>query len=66
MQTSSDTSQVEIQSFDLAHTNIYPINKLKKCAKALVQQIQKYRISMTQGNNMISERISSKVLVLIK
>ena len=54
--TSSDTSQAQIQGFELAHPNIYPINELLECMKGLVLQIQNYRISMTQGNNRISER----------
>jgi len=57
--TSSDTSQIQIQGFELVHTNIYSINELNKCQQALVLQVQKYRISMAQGNNRISKRSSS-------
>ena len=64
--TSSDTSQAQIQGFELAHPNIYPINELLECMKGLVLQIQNYRISMTQGNNRISERSPSEVPVLIE
>jgi hypothetical protein len=34
--------------------------------KGLVQQIQNYRISMTQGDDRVSERRPSEVPVLIK
>ena len=34
--------------------------------KGLVQQIQNYRISMTQGDDRVSERSPSEVPVLIK
>ena len=64
--TSSDTSQAQIQGFELAHPNIYPINELLECMKVLVLQIQKYRIFMTQGNNRISKRSPSEVPVLIE
>ena len=63
--TSSDTSQAQIQGFELAHPNIYPIKELLKCMKRLVLQIQNYRIFMTRGNNRISERSPSEVSVLI-
>ena len=53
--TSSDTSQAQIQGFELAHPNIYPTSELLECMKGLVLQIQNYRISMTQGNCRISE-----------
>ena len=41
MLTSSDTSQAQIQGFELAHPNIYPINELLECMKGLVLLIQK-------------------------
>ena len=63
--TSSDTSQAQIQGFELAHPNIYPMDELPECIKRLVLQIQNYRVSMTQGNNKISERSPSEVSVLI-
>ena len=56
MLTSSDTSQAQIQGFELAHPNIYPINELLECMKGLVLQIQNPRVSMTQGNNRLSKR----------
>ena len=31
--TSSDTSQAQIQDFELAHSNIYPIDELLECEK---------------------------------
>ena len=63
--TSSDTSQAQIQGFELAHPNIYPIDELLKYMKGPVLQIQNYRMSMTQGNNRISEKSPGEVLVLI-
>ena len=65
MLTSSDTSQAQIQGFELAHPNIYPINELLVFTKGPALQIQNYRISMTQGNNRISKRSPSEVPVLI-
>ena len=47
--TSSDTSQAQIQGFELAHPNIYPIYELVESIKGLAVQIQSCRISMTQG-----------------
>jgi hypothetical protein len=41
-------------------------NELLESMAGRVLQIQNYRISMTQGNNRISEWSSSEVLVLIK
>ena len=52
--TCSVTSQVQIQGFEWAHPNIYPIYHLLEYMKGLVLQIQSCRISMTQGNNRIS------------
>lgn len=31
--TRSDTSQAQIQGFELAHSNIYPISELLECTK---------------------------------
>jgi hypothetical protein len=63
--TSTYTSQTQIQGFELTHLNIYTISELLECRKVLVLQSESYRISMTQGNNRISERSSSEVPVLI-
>ena len=49
----------------MAHPNIYPIDELLKYMKGPVLQIQNYRMSMTQGNNRISEKSPGEVLVLI-
>jgi hypothetical protein len=38
--SSSDTSQAQIQVFELAHPNIYPISELLECRKGLLLQIQ--------------------------
>ena len=46
--TSSDTSQPQIQAFELAHPNIYPIYELLEFIKELVLKIQNYRISNTE------------------
>ena len=63
--TNSATTQAQIQGFELAHPNIYPIYELLECVKVPVLQIQNYRISMTQGNDRISERSPSEVPVLM-
>jgi hypothetical protein len=39
----------------LAHTNTFPIYELLVHKKMLILQIQSYRISMTQGNNIREE-----------
>ena len=61
-----DTSQAQIQGFELTHPNIDPIDELLECMKGLFLQIQNYRISRTQGNNSISERSPSEDSVLIQ
>lgn len=48
------TTQAQIQSFELAHSNMCPISELLGCMKELVLQIPHYRIFMTQVNNRIS------------
>ena len=63
--TNSATTQAQIQGFELAHPNIYPIYELLECMKGPVLQIQSCRISMTQGNNRISKRSPSEDPVLI-
>ena len=52
--------------FELTHPNIYSIYELLEHVKGPVLQIQSCRISMTQGNNRISERSPSEVPVLIE
>ena len=37
--TSSDTSQAQIQSFELAHPNVYPVNELLEYMKGHILQI---------------------------
>jgi hypothetical protein len=49
----------------LAHFNIYPIYELLEEVEGPSLQIQSCRISMTQGNSRISEKISSEDPVLI-
>lgn len=63
--TSSETSQAQIQGWELVHPSIHPVNKLLDCVKGLVLQIQSYKIAIIQGNNMVSERSPSKAPVLI-
>ena len=58
--TSSNTSQTQIQAFELAYHNIYPIEVLLYCMKGLVLQIQNYWISNTRGNNRTSERSTNE------
>ena len=64
--TRSNTSQAQIQDFELAHPNIYPIDELLEYMKGLVLQIQTHRVSMTYSNKWISERSSSEVPVFIE
>ena len=59
----SDTSQAQIQDFELICPNI---SELLEYMKKLVLQIQSYRISMTQGNNRISERNPNEIPVLLE
>ena len=59
---SPDTSQAQTQGFELAHPKIYPISELLEYMKGLVQN---HGISMTQGNNRVSERSPSEVSGLI-
>jgi hypothetical protein len=54
-QTNSVASQAQIQGFELAHPNIYPVYDLLECMKGLVLQIQSFMISMTQGSSNISK-----------
>ena len=62
--TNSTTTQTQIQHFELFHPNIYSIYELLEHVKGPVLQIQSCRISMTQGNNRISERSPNKDPVL--
>lgn len=48
----------------MAQPNIYSIDELLKCVKGLVLQIPNIRISMTQGNKVVFQRIPSDVPVL--
>lgn len=50
----------------MAYPKAYPIDELLKYMKGLVLQIQNYRISMTQGDNRLSNRSPSEVPVLIE
>ena len=47
--TKSDTTQVQIQGFEMAHPNIYPIYELIQCLKGPVLQTQSCRISKITG-----------------
>lgn len=51
--TNSGTTQWHIQSFELAHCNVYPTYELLWHMKGLVLQNQSFRISITQGNKRI-------------
>ena len=64
--SSSDTSQAQIQVFELAHPNIYPIYELLELMKGPILQIQNYRISIIKVNNKISERSLIKVPKMIE
>jgi hypothetical protein len=55
--TNSATTQAQIQSFGLDHAVIYPIDELLELS---------CRISMTQGNNRMSEKSLSEDPVLVE
>lgn len=63
---SSNTSQAQVQGFELAHPDIYSVDELLGCMNEQVLQMQNYRISMTHGDNRIAERSPSEVSVLIQ
>jgi hypothetical protein len=65
VRASSDTSQDQIQGFELAQLNFCPIDDLLERMQVRVLQIQNYRISMMQGNK-ISKRSPSEDPVLIE
>ena len=46
--TSTATTQAQIQGFELAHPNIYPIHGVLEGVKGLVLQNQSCRTSRTQ------------------
>lgn len=48
----------------MAQPNIYSNDELLKCVKGLVLQIPNIRISMTQGNKVVFQRIPSDIPVL--
>lgn len=52
--TNSAITQAQIQGFEVAQPNIYPIYELLEHLKGSVLQIQSWRVSMTQGNNRIA------------
>lgn len=56
--TSLDTSQTQIQVFELGHPNIYTIDELLECFVGSVLHFPSFRISRTQGNNRISQKES--------
>lgn len=41
--TSSDTSEVQIQGFELAHSHIYPMHELLKCMKGSYRSYRSHR-----------------------
>ena len=49
-------TEAQNQGFEVAHPYTYPICGLLEHEKGMAPQIQSCRISMTQGNNRISER----------
>ena len=54
--TSSTTTQVQIQGFEIAQPKIYIIYEHLGFIKGAVLLIQSCRISMTQGSNRITGR----------
>lgn len=63
--TNSTTTQTQIQGFELAHSNIYPIPELLESVNDPVLCNQNCRISATQRNKRILVRSPSEDLVLI-
>jgi hypothetical protein len=57
--------RVSQPSYSQALSNIYPIQEFLEHAKGPILQTQSCRISMTQGNNGISERNPGEDPVLI-
>ena len=53
--TSLASTQAQIQVSELACSNIYSIYDLLEHMKGPVLQLQSYRISITQGNDRISD-----------
>ena len=53
--TNSYTSKAQIQTFELAHPNIYLIDKLLEGMKGACLEIQNYRISITHYKGSPSE-----------
>jgi hypothetical protein len=62
--TNSANIQVQIQAFELSHTNIQPFCDLQVYMKVPVLHIQSCRISMAQENR-ISERSSYEASLLM-
>lgn len=50
----------QMQDFELVHPNIYPIRDLLERVKGPVPWNQSPRISVTQGNNMLSKSCLSE------
>ena len=63
--SSSALSQAQIQGFELAHPNIYPIYDLLEHVKGPVLKIQSCKISTTQCINRPSEMSVHEDPVLI-
>ena len=63
--TSSATTQVQIQGYELADLNIHPIYELLEHMKGQDLQIQRYRIFMTQSTNRIPKKSPREDPVLI-
>lgn len=55
--SSSDTTQAQIQVFELAHANTFPNYELLEHVKGLVLWIHSLRILGTLGNDRIPENL---------
>ena len=64
-QANSDTTQAQIQSFDLAYANIYPIDELLECMKGLVLQIKMQGLQDTEPQQNFQEESLSGDSVFI-
>lgn len=63
--TNSAATQDQVQGFELADPNMYLIYELLEHKKGLFIGIQSCRISMSQGNNKMSQKSPSEDPVLI-
>lgn len=57
-----ETSQAQIQGFELAHPSIYPISELLQCMDGPALQIPNYKRSTAQGNKGYQRGVPARAL----